>query len=114
MWKELIKKFTNKYEFFPGATSEGIRDAKDSISLDLPDELIDLLVESNGVNGEYGLGLIWHVGRIIEDNLRFPSDTDFKELYMPFDHYIPFIYWKAITIIIGSQTDSVPSVRHEA
>jgi hypothetical protein len=38
----------------------------------------------------YGLGLIWPVERIVEDNLSFRSNAEFKELYMPFDHLLFF------------------------
>lgn len=42
-------------------------------------------MESDGIEGEYDLGLIWLLDRIVEDNLFFRGHTDFKELYMPFD-----------------------------
>jgi adenosylcobyric acid synthase len=37
----------------------------------LPGELRRLLSETNGVEGEYGLGLVWSAQRIGEDNARF-------------------------------------------
>ncbi len=42
-------------------------------------------MESDGIEGEYGPGLIWLLDRIVEDNLCFRGHTDFNELYMPFD-----------------------------
>jgi hypothetical protein len=45
--------------------------AQDTLSIKFPDELNGILAESNGVQGEYGLGLIWPVERIVEDNLTF-------------------------------------------
>ena len=35
--------------------------------------------------GEYDLSLVWPLQRIIDDNLRFRADPEFKTLYMPFD-----------------------------
>lgn len=51
----------------------------------LPDELRILLAETNGIEGEYGLGLLWSAERIAEDNARFRTDEGFRSLYMPFD-----------------------------
>lgn len=90
MWKELIENLTTKCEFFPPVARERFRKISDSLSIDLPDDLIELLAESNGVNGEHGLGLIWSVERIIEDNLQFRSNAEYRDLYMPFDHLLFF------------------------
>jgi hypothetical protein len=43
------------------------------------------LLESNGVEGAHGLGLIWSAERILEANLTMRSHPDFAELYMPFE-----------------------------
>jgi hypothetical protein len=55
-----------------------------------PDELRELLAETDGVEGEYGLGLVWSARRIAEDNARFRASQDFAELYMPFDGLVFF------------------------
>lgn len=49
-----------------------------------------VLFMSNGVEGEYGLGLIWPIERITADNLAFRTDTDFAQHYMPFDPLLFF------------------------
>lgn len=49
-----------------------------------------LLHETNGVEGEYGLGLVWPVERIVEDNLDFRKNEGFRDLYMPFGHLLFF------------------------
>ncbi len=56
----------------------------------IPHELHDLLIETNGVEGEYGLGLVWSAERIGEDNAQFRTSPDFAELYMPFDGLVFF------------------------
>jgi hypothetical protein len=38
--------------------------------------------------GEYGLGVVWPVARIVNDNLRFR--TSFRDLYVPFDGILFF------------------------
>ena len=56
----------------------------------MPDELKALLSESNGVHGEYELGLIWPIERIVKDNLEFRQTPVFRDLYMPFDPLLFF------------------------
>jgi hypothetical protein len=51
----------------------------------LPEELRTLLEEADGIVGEYGLGVVWPIARIIEDNLTFRGSKEFRDLYMPFD-----------------------------
>jgi hypothetical protein len=58
--------------------------------VELPADLAEVLLESNGIDGEYGLGLIWPAERIVADNRRFREYRDFRELYMPFDPLLFF------------------------
>jgi len=50
-----------------------------------PAELVSLLSESDGIQGQYGLGLVWPLARIVADNLAFRSNANFQDLYMPVD-----------------------------
>lgn len=90
MWKDFISSLTNQYEFNQPLSEQGILEVENRLHIKMPDELEDLLSESNGVMGEYGLNLIWDAKRIIEDNLRFRNSSNFKELYMPFDSLLFF------------------------
>ena len=45
---------------------------------------------TNGVEGEYGLGVIWPLERIVDDNVRFRNDAQFRGLYEPFDPLLFF------------------------
>ena len=56
----------------------------------IPDDLRALLTESNGIDGEHGLGLVWPLQRIVEDNLAFRARPDFHELYMSFTDLLFF------------------------
>jgi hypothetical protein len=85
MWREHIEKLEPDHEFFPSLTWAELTSSEDRLGLRFPDELRSLLQESNGVHGQYGLGLIWPIERIIADNLRFRTHPDFGDLYMPFD-----------------------------
>jgi hypothetical protein len=77
-------------EFRQPATPEELRQCEAALSQPLPGELRALLAEANGVEGEYGLGLVWSAERIAQDNTRFRGSVDFAELYMPFDPLVFF------------------------
>lgn len=90
MWKELIQRLTSECEFAPPASPGQVASAEKSLGVELPDPLRALLHETNGVEGEYGLGLVWPVERIVEDNLAFRDNGNFRSLYMPFSHLLFF------------------------
>jgi SMI1-KNR4 cell-wall len=87
-WKELISSFTDDCEFAPPANEAEIAAAEQSLGLSLPLSLRSLLKESNGINGRYGLGVVWEVSAIALTNIQFRSN--FKDLYMPFDGLLFF------------------------
>jgi hypothetical protein len=88
MWKKLIKKWEPGCEFASPASEKQILAAEKALGVKLPDELRELLLETNGVTGKYGPTLIWPVERIATDNLEFRRLPDFRELYMPFDQLL--------------------------
>lgn len=90
MWRELVERLYPIHEFRPGATDAALTDAERRLAIELPSDLRRLLAESDGVLGEYGLGLVWPVARIVEDNLSFRSNADFRDLYMAFDQQLFF------------------------
>ena len=88
----LIERITDWGEasFQPPASQDALSDAEASLGHSLPDDLARLLAESDGIDGEYGLGLLWRLGRIMTDNIRFRTHGQFRELYMPFDGLVFF------------------------
>ena len=90
MWRDLIKGLTNEYEFFPPASSVQLETVEKSLSVILPNELRELLIETNGVKDEYGYWLIWPTESIESENLSYRSNPDFRELYMPFESLLFF------------------------
>ena len=76
--------------FKPPARAEVLSAAEVALGHALPNDLGQLLAESDGIEGEYGLGLLWSVARITRDNAHFRSDEQFHELYMPFDGIVFF------------------------
>jgi SMI1-KNR4 cell-wall len=90
MWRERILRWTDEATFRDPASDEAILACEAALGQRLPRDLADLLRETNGVEGEYGLGLIWPIERIREDNLMFRLSTDFAGLYMPFEPMLFF------------------------
>src|SRR5207244_1879500 len=90
VWRELAQRLTPDCEFAPPATVAQLAAAERAIGVALPADLRSLLLESNGVVGQYGLGLVWPVERIEADNVAFRANPDFRELYMPFDPLLFF------------------------
>lgn len=72
------------------ATPEAIDLVEASLGQQLPHELRELLAETNGIEGGYGLGLLWTAERISSDNMLFRTSTEFADLYMPFDGLVFF------------------------
>lgn len=72
------------------ATPEALQVCETRLGRPVPAELRGLLLETNGVEGDYGLELVWRAERIGDDNTRFRTSRDIGELYMPFDGLVFF------------------------
>lgn len=90
MWAELIAALPGDASPHPPAPESAIRECARLLGEQVPGQLAALSSESNGVDGEYGLGLIWPIERIIADNLHFRGNAEFAQLYMPFDPLLFF------------------------
>ncbi|BFT72356.1 SMI1/KNR4 family protein [Paenibacillus sp. P36] len=90
MWLDLIKGLNSDYKFHAPVTEAQLLEVEDSLHVELPESLKELLMESNGVLDEYGCDIVWALERIVTDNLEFRSNDSFKDLYMPFDHLLFF------------------------
>ena len=90
MWRELIAELTPHAEFTEPASEDAIARTVRALGGGLPEPLVSLLRETDGVRGQYGLGLVWPVRRILDDNTLFRSNLDFRGLCMPFDPLLFF------------------------
>ncbi|GAA3687134.1 SMI1/KNR4 family protein [Nonomuraea antimicrobica] len=91
MWTALISALPDETTLHPPAPESAIRECAQLLGHRLPDQLAALLRESNGVEGAYGLGLIWPIERIAADNLAIRRNGGFAPLfYMPFDPLLFF------------------------
>ena len=100
MWRELIRECHPALEplgghdpgpeFFAGATSDELADAERQLGVPLPDDLKDLLAETDGVLVSFGQHLIWSIAEIVRRNLEMRTAPPYWEEYMPFDHLLFF------------------------
>lgn len=90
MWVEKITALSPEATFAVPASQQDIVACELNLGVELDADLAGLLREANGVLDRYGGGLIWPAERIAADNQRFRTDSDFADLYMPFDALLFF------------------------
>ncbi|QDU86878.1 SMI1 / KNR4 family protein [Pirellulimonas nuda] len=89
-WREMLRGLSSDCEFSPPTTEYQLESSERELGAGLPDDLRSLLSETNGVTAEYGVALIWPIERILNDNMAFRSNPEFRELYMPFEPLLFF------------------------
>lgn len=90
MWVEIVSALLPQARFASAAQAQLFADIERELGQSLPADLRDLLLESNGIQGEYSVNVIWPAERILEDNRAFRANPSFAELYEPFDDLIFF------------------------
>ena len=90
LWREKLAALSADLIFAPAASEEAVRDCERELGLELPQELREIVLESNGIKAQYGVGLVWPIVQISDTNRYFRSSEDFRELYMPFDPLLFF------------------------
>jgi hypothetical protein len=90
MWIELVSSLPGPTTFQPPASEQSLQRCATALGHELPADLAALLRESDGIEGEYGAGLVWSAERIASENVALRTDTQFASLYMPFDPLLFF------------------------
>ncbi|MFF8596792.1 SMI1/KNR4 family protein [Streptomyces sp. NPDC015220] len=90
MWKEAAVDALPEVEFHAPVDATALAEAERRLGRGLPAQLTALLMETNGMVGEYGTDVVWPLDRIVEQNLLFWSPDTFPGLYMPFDPLLFF------------------------
>jgi cell wall assembly regulator SMI1 len=88
-WRKHISALSPDVEFSPPARPEEIRDAEAKLGVVFPDDLRDLLSQSNGL-AHCGAWPVWSADEIVKQNLQMRSEQDFRTLFMPFDTLLFF------------------------
>ncbi len=90
MWREFIQelKVTAQYPFevmfIDGANEKQIKALEEDLGVKLPKDLEALLRESDGVNDQYGLRIIWSIKEISQYNREMRTFPHYKDFYMSF------------------------------
>ena len=91
MWTMFLKELTNEYEFSPSVSLEQLESAETKLGHTLPQHLKAFYLETNGLYyRENFLDVVWTLEKLVDENLEFRQNLDFKSLYMPFDHLLFF------------------------
>lgn len=117
MWKSLINKVSDEPVFNQPVTQEQLKEINDKFNLEITNELVNLLKESNGVETE--CARFWSSNEIIEENIERRTLEVFKDSYMSFDSLLFFADagngdFFAFSIINGDiQKDDIYVWNHE-
>lgn len=85
MWSDLVRALEPAATFGDAAAPDRLSDARLALGAPLPEPLISLLSETDGIRGASGLGLVWNLEEIVATNTEFRRSEAFAELYMPFE-----------------------------
>jgi hypothetical protein len=82
MWRELIETLNDQsadpdptLEFFAPTSFDQVRYAEQMLDTAFPEELTQLLLETNGIQLAYGMGFVWSIDEIIQSNLAKRRDN---------------------------------------
>lgn len=89
-WRALISELDPAAALHAPASAAAVERLESFFNARLPDDLRSFLEESDGAEGQHGLGLVWSSGRILKDNQTFRTSAKFRELYMPFEPLLFF------------------------
>ncbi|MBD0689093.1 SMI1/KNR4 family protein [Streptomyces sp. CBMA123] len=90
MWTQVAADSFPGSGFRDPARESVLAEAESRLGDELPAELTELLLESNGIVGRTGVDTVWTVERIVERNLHLRADASIAQLYMPFDALLFF------------------------
>jgi hypothetical protein len=89
MWRDLAQRSLDAH-LADAVSQHDVELAESELGIRLPLELAEFLLESDGIVAVNGVNLVWPLRRIVDDNLAFRANEDFRELYMPFDPLLFF------------------------
>ncbi|MEU5209483.1 SMI1/KNR4 family protein [Streptomyces sp. NPDC020742] len=90
MWREMIAGFGGHVDFHNPVDDQILDQIEQQLGQPLPHPLKQLLLETDGLDDEFGTEVVWSAQRILEDNKQFRAEESFRDLYMPFDDLIFF------------------------
>ena len=108
-WREAIQRLKHNVKFNAPADAENIRDIETSLRTNVPLDLRDLLLETNGIED-----WLLSAKNIIDVNLEYRNRKEYQEVYMPLDGLLFFLQDGTGSYygypICGGRCDTVPRV----
>ena len=99
-WKAHIQQFKKnetewKFVFDVGASEQSLNTLKRELGLlELPAQMQEFYTQYNGIKQNHNVygqdRFLWPVNMIIEENVKFRNNDDFKNLYMSFNQLLFF------------------------
>lgn len=90
MWRELIQTLDPAAEFAPGATQEQLAALDRALGIELPQDLKELMAETDGAFCDYGQHLIWSTEEMRQRNTAMWTDTSYRSTFMPLNALLFF------------------------
>ncbi|WP_254639391.1 SMI1/KNR4 family protein [Cohnella sp. GbtcB17] len=90
MWRDYKSSFTQEYSFNTPATDKEIARISEKLDVVCPDELSQLLLETNGIDDEWDSPFIYSTLRIVNVNVEERSSDDNKEMELSYDDMLLF------------------------
>jgi len=90
MWRKLIEEHTSQARFASPAPEQALLRAEEQLGHLLPEDLADLLSETDGVVDANGYNLIFSTEQLLQGNLEMRTYPALKRLYMSFDQLLFF------------------------
>ncbi|MEU8542115.1 SMI1/KNR4 family protein [Streptomyces sp. NPDC048717] len=90
MWTETLRALPGTATLSSPAPEAALSRCAAALGHPLPADLIALLRASDGIEGEYGDGLVWSAEHIGTENRSLRDDAELASLYMPFDPLLFF------------------------
>jgi hypothetical protein len=90
MWRELIEQHTPQARLASPATERALFRAEETLGHLLPDDLVKLLGETDGVVDANGYDLVFSAEQLLQSNLEMRTYPALKRLYMSFEELLFF------------------------
>ncbi|NEE12576.1 SMI1/KNR4 family protein [Streptomyces sp. SID7499] len=84
MWSDLIEEYGAGLSC-PPADPAVLRRVEQTLGHSLPPDLGALLLQTDGIEGPYGEGVVWPAEQILQNNRTFRADPEIRASYRPFD-----------------------------
>ncbi len=88
-WLEIVQSTSTECTYAAPVSEDILAEAKQALGIALPDELLALWRETNGIRDKYGDG-IWSAEKTIRQNLELRSFPEQNDLYMSFEPLLCF------------------------